>query len=255
MKEVKITEKARQVIRRLFSRNSVTVLKTDPELTELYDNFAFDKLLEHTTEISEAERCVVQLVSTLGSKGNHQFQTMVNVCLNVGVKPREIREIVYQAFPYIGFSKMLDFILFLNDEFENNNIKLPLDDQGTTTEENRTEKGREVLEEAFGNKIIDEIKSKIPAGQEHIYEFIANYSFGGFYTRTGLTMQQRELNTFCLLSSMGGAQKLMELHARANKHVGNSKSKMVAAVTAMIPYIGFPRTLLALDAINSAFDE
>ena len=66
MRELKITEKAKQMIRRLFSRNSVTVLKTDPELTELYDNFAFDKLLEHTTEISEAERCVVQLVSTLG---------------------------------------------------------------------------------------------------------------------------------------------------------------------------------------------
>ena len=255
MKEVKITEKARQVIRRLFSRNSVTVLRTDPELTELYDNFSFDKLLEHTKELSEAERVVVQLISTLGSKGNHQFQTMVNAALNVGVKPREIREIVYQAFPYIGFSKMLDFILFLNYEFENNNIKLPLDEQGTTTDANRTEKGEEVLEAAFGKELLDEIRSKIAPGQEHIYEFIANYTFGGFYTRTGLTLQQRELNTFCLLSSMGGAQKLMELHARANKHVGNSKAKMVAAVTAMIPYIGFPRTLLALDAINLVYDE
>lgn len=255
MRDLKITETAKKVIRKLFSRNSVTILKTDPELTELYDNFAFDKLLEHTKELSEAERVVVQLISTLGSKGNHQFQTMVNAALNVGVKPREIREIVYQAFPYIGFSKMLDFILFLNYEFENNDIKLPLDEQATTTEENRTEKGLQLMEEIFGKEYIENMRTSMPKGQEHIFEFIANYTFGGFYTRTSLTIQQRELNTFCLLSSMGGVQKLMETHAKANKHVGNSKAKMVAAVTAMIPYIGFPRTLLALDAINAAYDE
>ena len=43
MKEININENARLQIRRLFSqRNSVNTLKRDPELTQLFDNFAFD---------------------------------------------------------------------------------------------------------------------------------------------------------------------------------------------------------------------
>ena len=46
MKEVKITKRAHDEIRRLFSsRVQINSLRTDPELTEIVDNFAFDKTL------------------------------------------------------------------------------------------------------------------------------------------------------------------------------------------------------------------
>ncbi len=47
----------------------------------------------------------------------------------------------------------------------------------------------------------------------------------------------------------------MESHAIANKNTGTSKTEMVAAVTAMLPYIGFPRSLQALNAINKAYEH
>ena len=52
MKEIKISDYARQQIRRLFSqRNSVNTLKRDPELTQIFDNFAFDEALKLTPPV------------------------------------------------------------------------------------------------------------------------------------------------------------------------------------------------------------
>lgn len=254
MKEIRITEKAHNEIKKLFARDNVNILKTDPELTELYDNFAFDKLLDHTTELSERERVVVQLVSTMGSKAKTQFRRLIGAALNVGVKPREIREVVYKGIPYVGFSNMLDFVQEMNDVFANNDIKLPLDPQGTTTEENRLAKGRELMEEAFGKEFVDNLFDNAPCGQEHLYHFLAEFCFGGFFTRNGITLPQRELNTFVLLAAMGDTATQMRAHASANKRCGNDKAKMVAAITAIIPYIGFPRSMNAISIINEVFE-
>ncbi len=253
MKEIKITETAQKIIRRLFAHNSVNTLHSDPELTAIFDNFAFDENIKYTEVLDEKTRIMSILASTIGGWAMTQFKTMVNTALNVGLKPREIREVVYQSIPYVGFSRVIDFLLAMNDVFENNDIKLPLDDQGTTDINTRTEKGKEWMVSIFGKESIEQMFKDAPQGQEHINNFLAGYCFGDFYTRNGVTMQQRELMTFCFLASMGGTEPQMCSHAYGNKNVGNSKEYMVAAVTAMIPYIGFPRALNALTAINKAY--
>lgn len=257
MKEIKISDYARQQIRKLFSqRNSVNTLKRDPELTQIFDNFAFDEALKLTEEpVLEKTRCMCILASTIGCNAMRQFKVYVDVCLNVGVKPREIREVIYQTVPYVGFSKMIDFLLEMNEVFEDNDIKLPLDDQGTTTIENRREKGREYIDGIFGAGTAEQMEKNVPKGQEHIVEFLESYCFGDFYTRLGIDMQHRELVTFCLLASMGVAQPQLEQHGIGCKCMKISKKEMVAVLTGMLPYIGFPKTLNALTAINKAYPE
>ena len=145
MKSLNITEKAKITIRRLFSqRYSVNTLKHDPELTAIFDNFAYDESLTLTEgPVLEKTRVMCILASTIGCGSKLEFRNYVDACLNVGVKPREIREVVYQAMPYVGFNYVIDLLPIMNEVFENNDIKLPLDDQSTTTQENRMEKGRE----------------------------------------------------------------------------------------------------------------
>lgn len=257
MTETGISEYARQQIRKLFSqRNSVNTLKRDPELTQIFDNFAFDEALKLTEEpVLEKTRCLCILASTIGCNAMRQFKVYVDVCLNVGVKPREIREVIYQTVPYVGFSKMIDFLLELNEVFENNDIKLPLKDQRTVTPEERREKGREYIDGIFGAGTAAEMEKNAPKGQEHIIEFLESYCFGDFYTRKGIDMQHRELVTFCLLASMGVAQPQLEHHGLGCKNMKISKKEMVAVLTGMLPYIGFPKTLNALTAVNKAYTE
>ena len=174
MKEFKITEYARLQIRKLFSqRNSVNTLKRDPELTQIFDNFAFDEALKLTEEpVLEKTRAMCILASTIGCNAMREFKVYVDVCLNVGVTPREIRGVISQTVPYVGFSKMIDFLLEMNEVFEDNDIKLPLDAQSTTTVENRREKGREYIDSIFGVGTAAQMEKDAPKGQEHIVEFM-----------------------------------------------------------------------------------
>lgn len=255
MKEIKITERAHKEIRKLFSqRNVVNTLKNDPELTEIFDNFTFDQALRITEgPVLEKTRVMCILAATIGRSAITEFRMYVDACLNVGVKPREIREIVYQSVPYVGFAKVLDFLLVMNDVFDNNDIKLPLDNQSTTTPENRLEKGRECQEAIFGKENIAAMIANTPEGQEHLQEFLSSYAYGDFYTRNGIDLQHRELITFCFLASMSGCEKQMKRHVVGCNKTGINKTEMVAAVTAMLPYIGFPRSLNAIDAINEIY--
>lgn len=258
MKEINITERAKKEIRKIFSqRNTVSTLKHDPELTEIVDNFAYDETLGISDEgpVKETTRILCILSTTMAQYSKSQFRMYVDAALNVGCKPSEIREVVYQAVPYLGFSSVLCFLQIMNEVFADNDIRTPLHDHATVTRENRQEEGKKVMEEVFGKEYVDQLISECPKGQEHIIKYMENYMFGDFYTRRGLTLQIRELMAFCLLTSMGGCDSQMELHAKSNKRVGTSKQEMVGAVTAMLPYIGFPRAFAALNVINATYTD
>ena len=121
MKEVKITKRAHDEIRRSFSsRAQINSLRTDPELTEIVDNFAFDKTLQKSEGfVLEKTRVMCILAATIGCNAINEFKLFVDACLNFGVKPREIREIVYMAYPYVGAALLVDYTLLMNDIFEN----------------------------------------------------------------------------------------------------------------------------------------
>jgi hypothetical protein len=53
----------------------------------------------------------------------------VNATLNAGVTPIEIKEVLYQSVPYVGISKVIDFINVTNEIFTERNILLPLESQ------------------------------------------------------------------------------------------------------------------------------
>ncbi len=86
--------------------------------------------------------------------------------------------------------------------------------------------------------------------QQHFNRFLEGFCFGDFYTRDGLTEQQREFITFVLIASLGSCENQLRAHTRANLKIGNDKEKLISAITVVMPYIGFPKTLNALDIVN-----
>lgn len=65
-------------------------------------------------------------------------------------------------------------------------------------------------------------------------------------------LRQRELATFCYIATQGGCGAQTKAHAAANLSVGNTKELLVAVVSSNLPFIGYPRTLNALAAIEDA---
>ena len=109
----------------LFPGHVSTLAVTDPELIEVFDNFAFDEVLRDSA-LAPRIRLMVQLASLIASQALREFRVMLGAALAVGVTPVEIKEIVYQAVPYVGMAKVFDFIHATNEAFSERGIALPV---------------------------------------------------------------------------------------------------------------------------------
>ena len=130
-----------------------------------------------------------------------------------------------------------------------NGLDLQLEPQGTTDDETRRAAGNAVQVEIFGEQM-RESWEHCPEDRKLINSWLAEYCFGSFYTRTGLSLADRELVTFCILAGMGFCEKQLDAHIQGNLNVGNDRAFLVKVTMQIMPYIGFPRTLNTLDAID-----
>lgn len=224
------------------------VKETDPELIEVFDNFAFDEVIGHD-KMDVKTRTLLILASTIGSQALTEYKMFVNAALNVGVTPIEIKEVVYQSVPYVGISKVIDFINATNEIFIERNISLPLESQSTTTPETRMEKGLEKQREIVGERI-DDMYKNAPKDLLHIQEYLSANCFGDYITRNGLDIKTREMVTLSFLIAMGGTESQIKGHIAGNARVGNDRQTLINLMTQLIPYVGYPRTLNAVNCLN-----
>jgi 4-carboxymuconolactone decarboxylase len=179
-----ITEAVQKNHEELFPNHQSKLAVTDPELIEVFDNFAFDEVIAHD-DLDIRTRLMVILASLIAQQTLSEYKAMLGGALNVGVTPIEVKEILYQAIPYVGIAKAFDFIFATNQILESRGIKLPLEGQSTTTSETRYEKGRVLSKSIFG-AAIDKMYEDSPKNQIHIQRYLSANCFGDYYTRTGL---------------------------------------------------------------------
>lgn len=244
-----MTEKAKNKYNELLKRDASLTKPNDPDLESIFNNFLYGEVYNHGT-LDPKLRELVTLVSLTASQGTDMIKPHVETALNIGVSPIEIKEALYQCSPYVGFPRVFAALEKANEVFKEKNISLPIESQSTVTEETRFDKGLEIQTNTFGTRILD-AHNNAPANQKHIQNFLSANCFGDFYTRKGLNMKERELLTFIMIVSLGGAEPQAASHASANISIGNSKDMLIEAVTQCIPYIGYPRTLNAIAIINN----
>ncbi len=226
----------------------------DPELFEIFDNFALGEVLGHGG-LDARTRLMCILASNVASQGRAAFRATLDAALGAGVTPVEVKEVLYQAVPYVGMAKVADFIGAANDVLEARGVGLPLERQSTTTPANRFEKGLAVQRSIFGAGHIDAMREAAPENQKHIQQYLSDNCFGDFLTRGGLDVKTRELVTFSLLVSLGGCEPQVKGHIAGNVNLGNDKAVLLAVVTQLLPYIGYPRTLNAIGCLNEVLPE
>ena len=242
-------DRARQNHDALFSPHVSTLATTDPELIEIFDNFAFDEVLQGST-LEVRTRLMVQLAAIIASQAVREYRVMLGAALNVGVTPVEVKEIVYQAIPYAGLAKVFDFIHVTNEVLTERGVTLPLPAQSRTTPENRLQVGRQVQEQIVSPEVVEKLYASAPADEQHIQRFLSANCFGDWVGRGGIDIQTRELLTFSMLAALGGCDPQVKGHVNANLRVGNDRARLIDVATQLLPFIGYPRTLNALRAID-----
>lgn len=226
----------------------------DPELFEIFDNFVLGEVLGHGG-LDARMRLMCILASNVASQGRAAFRATLDAALGAGVTPVEVKEVLYQAVPYVGMAKVADFIGAANDVLEARGVGLPLEGQSTTTPADRFEKGLAVQRSIFGAGHIDAMREAAPENQKHIQQYLSDNCFGDFLTRGVLDVKTRELVTFSLLVSLGGCEPQVKGHIAGNANLGNDKAVLLAVVTQLLPYIGYPRTLNAIGCLNEVLPE
>lgn len=225
----------------------MNLYETDREFMERFEHFAFEEVVnEKGQELEPKVRYTAILATLLGCQGTDAFRMMLPKALDAGVTPVMAKEIVYQATDYLGFGRVLPFINITNEILEARGVALPLENQATTTLEDRLGKGIQAQVDIFGEHMNEAWKAS------HINRWLASNCFGDYYTRNGLDLAQREMITFCFVMAQGGCEPQLTAHAKGNMNLGNDKEFLIRVVSQCVPYIGYPRSLNAIACINKA---
>lgn len=99
-------------------------------------------------------------------------------------------------------------------------------------------------------KIAENLRDLAPDVPRYMIEF----AFGEIYTRPGLTREQQVLVTIASLVTLGTDPQI-ELHINTAVTIGLTKQQIVAAIVHLIPYIGFPRVLNALEIVQKVLEQ
>jgi 4-carboxymuconolactone decarboxylase len=105
--------------------------------------------------------------------------------------------------------------------------------------------GRIVGDDAVAARLTD-----TSADEVHFQRYLAANCFGDTVGRGGIDLEVRELLTFSMLVALGGADAQVRGHVNGNLRVGNTRARLLAVLTVLVPFIGYPRTLNGLAALN-----
>ena len=230
----RLGEDARRRLAELFPGGIPELGDADPELFEIFGNFALGEVTAYG-QLDTRTRMLCILASNIASQGRTAYRTTLEGALNAGVTPVEVKEALYQAVPYVGMAKVADFVGITNEVLEARGVGNP----GVTGIEARIAGMREAA----------------PANQKHIQRYLSDNCFGDFLTRGGLDVKMRELLTFSMLVSLGGCESQVKGHIAGNANIGNDKATLLAVVTQLLPYIGYPRTLNGIACLNEVLPE
>lgn len=238
---------------RMHGNESMSEAVNDPELAAVMKKYIYGDL-SRQIKLKDFERQLVTVV-VLTTNQNHKFlRRAIEGALALEVTPLQIREALYHVAPYIGFPKVFEALDAANEVFKAKGIKLPLENQGTTTDANRFEKGLEFQVNAYGERI-NQMRDATPDYQKHLQDNLSAFCFGDTYTRGTLDYKTREMLTMAVIGTLGTAEPQYKSHVIGTLDAGATKEEVIGVITTMNPYIGFPRTLNALRIANEVFNE
>ena len=252
--KVNRSERAEDKLYELFGSTQLSGRDLDPEFFDIMKYFTYGEVFYQGT-LDNRQRELIALVVLTTIQCLSEVRVHVGAALNIGVTPIEIKESLYQCAPFIGFPRVQEAMKIVNEVMLSRGISLPLESQRRIGEGDRFGKGLEIQFPIYGDRIKQTISSLPEEQRESIPRYLTELCFGDFYTRAGLDLQTRELLILCVLCALGGTDVQIKSHAAGNLKVGNSRETLVSAVTFCLPFIGFPRTLNAINIVKEVSKE
>lgn len=82
-------------------------------------------------------------------------------------------------------------------------------------------------------------------------EYILEYAFGDIYSRTGLSLRDREIVTISFLISQGSPEEQLKNHFLGALNLGVTTEEITEIILQASLYNGFPKAIKALNLLKS----
>lgn len=109
-------ERAEKKYQQLFGEQ-IMASKTDPWLMNILQRLIFGEVF-YTGNLDDKTRELITITALTTNQTLPQLKVHTHAALNVGVTPIEIREVVYQSAPFIGYPKVLNALEIVNEVFK-----------------------------------------------------------------------------------------------------------------------------------------
>ncbi|MFC7686694.1 carboxymuconolactone decarboxylase family protein [Ureibacillus sp. GCM10028918] len=113
----------------------------------------------------------------------------------------------------------------------------------------RIEKSKEKFKQLFGEGV-----TTVDATEPDFQDILSHFIFGEIFYQGNLDDKMRELITLVILVTNQTLPQL-KAHVHASLNIGLTPVEIKEAVYQCAPYIGFPKTLNALNEVNEVFKE
>ena len=246
---------ATELYTRLNPGKTFYLSSSDKEFSEIAKKYIYSDIASQST-LSPHDRELVTVTTLVTLQmPEHMLTNSFEEALNAGVPPVELREGIYQLSPYIGIARTIVALEILNKVFEKKNICISDSEENlaTTSDQDRFEQGLKFQTDTYGDRIT-KMRETTPAYQKHLQDDLSAFCFGDIYTRKGLDLKHREFLTVAAIGTLG-IEAQFKSHVIGTLAAGGSKEEVIGIITAMNPYIGFPRTLNLLKYANEIFAD
>ena len=221
---------------------------TDTGIIEILQRLIFGEVF-YIGDLNNKDRELITVAALTALQTLPQLKAHIGAALNVGNTPVEVREAIYQCAPFIGFPRTLNAVAVFNEVMTERGIALPLEETATITEQTRFQNGAEIQNRLYGTEVKQAMQKLPETYRDAVPDMLTNFCFGDFYTRKGLNIKTRELLSLVILTALG-AEKQLPAHILGAMRAGNSKETLLAAMVQLMPYIGMPNALTAINLIK-----
>ncbi len=103
--------------------NFERIEKNDPKFYDIFKNFAYDEVYQNSS-LDEKESVLVSLASLIACQSPKAFKKILMAAINKYITPEEVKELLYQSVPYVGFGRAHNFFGVVIKVFDKKGIDL-----------------------------------------------------------------------------------------------------------------------------------
>lgn len=232
----------------LFGPRDTNAVDNDPEFGGILRTYIFDDLFA-LGELDHRTRELITVTSLATLQSLPQLRAHVNAALNVGVEPVELREAIYQLAPFLGFPRAQRHRGAQRGAHRPEG-QLPLPDQGTTTDDDRLDRGRVVQQSLYGNRIADSLAS-LPSHSRRRYP-VCSPSGRSAASPPRWAPRPHARTADYLCAGRAQPRTPRRSHVAGALAAGNRPETVLAALAHLSGYAGFP---LAVNAIRIVAEQ